>query len=177
MKRALIILLLAGFNVCSAGEIKIENPPLPIDLQLADRMWVYIKQQTGAPATVPAPIITMDWEVPIMARMGTQYPTLEDATVRLQISIAPRTVDMWPPEMVMYGLAHEMAHYALILKENDWDATKKVYTVKRKHHCDPEFKAITRGVADQLWNVWHSDTLRSKMYDEVIKSCSNQPDQ
>jgi len=171
--------------VCSAnaatpvpGDIlTIENPSPPVDLKVVNRLWHYIKDVTGAPKDLPPPSITLDWEVPIRAAMGTQFPTEEEPNVRLQISIAPRTIDTWPREMVEYGIGHELVHYVFILQENNWDATKSTFSVKRKHHCDPEFKAITRGVADQLWAIWHSDALRSKMYDEVQKACANFPQQ
>jgi hypothetical protein len=40
-----------------------------------------------------------------------------------------------------------------------------------------EFKAITRAIADEIWNIYHSDTQRAAMYDEVEKSCFNEPNQ
>jgi hypothetical protein len=183
IKHVLFIVLLS--IVCSAnagpsrpGDILvIENPPPPIDLEVVNRLWHYIKKAINAPADLPPPPIVMDWKVPIMARMGTQYPDENEPNLRFQISIAPRTVDMWEPEMVLYGIGHELVHYVFILRENNWDTTKRTYVVKLKHHCDREFKAITRGVADKLWNVWHSGTLRAKMYDEVIKSCGDNPEQ
>ena len=176
MKYILSLLLVFSLNVF-AEEVTIVNTPPPIDLEVTTRVWEYVKKATGAPKDLAPPLMVLDWEVPIIAKMGTQAPTPEYPEYRLQISIAPRTVDMWPPEMIQWGIGHEMTHYALILKENNWDATKKVFIIKRKHHCDPEFMAITRGVADYLWTIWHSDTIKAKMYDEVIKSCGNNPEQ
>jgi len=172
-----LLFLVLSLNVFAENHITIINTPPPIDLEVTNRVWEYVKKSTGAPKDLPPPTIIMDWEVPLIARMGTQAPTQDFPKIKLQISIAPRTVDMWPPEMIQWGIGHEMVHYAFILKENNWDTKKKIFIVKRKHHCDPEFMAITRGIADLLWDIWHVDTMRAKMYDEVIKSCGSYPDQ
>lgn len=178
MRKLLIPLFMLLMAPAFAAPLKpIENTPPPIDLEIMNRVWQYVKAQTGAPDDVVNPRILLDWEVPIIARMGTQYPTPEFPDNALQISVAPRTIDMLPPEMIQFGLGHEEVHYLFILKENDWDAGRRTFIVKRRHHCDPEFKAITRGIADLLWSVWHSDKLRAQMYDEVVKSCSNEPQQ
>lgn len=156
---------------------KIENPPPSIDMDVVNRLWTYVKKEAGAPDNLTPPLVTLDWDVPMIARMGTQIPTEWTPNLPLQISIAPRTIDMTQKEMVLFGIGHEMTHYVFVLKENNWDASKKTFSIKRKHHCDKEFKKITYGVADQLWNMYHSDTLKYQMYQEVMKSCANFPDQ
>jgi hypothetical protein len=37
--------------------------------------------------------------------------------------------------------------------------------------------ALTRAIADEIWKIYHSDTQRAAMYDEVEKSCFNEPNQ
>lgn len=155
----------------------IENPSPPFDFDVINRLWHYIKKSTNAPATLPPPPITLDWNVPIIVAMGTQYPTEEQPNTRLQISIAPRIVDTWKKEMVLYGIGHELIHYVFLLRDNDWDTTKPWFIVKRKHHCDREFKMISKGIADQLWTIWHDIVLKLKMYQEINTSCIQFPQQ
>lgn len=173
----LFLALCFSASIVFAGEIRIENTPPPIDLEMVERIWQYIKTATNAPKNLPPPKIIMDWEVPPLARMGYQFPTETTPDDLSQISIAPRTVDMWPKDIVSWGIGHEMAHYVFLMRENGWETERKWFYNFRKHHCDLEFQQITKGIADLIWSVYHSTADKTKMYDEVQKSCFMHPDQ
>jgi hypothetical protein len=180
LKRCLLsvglsMLLIQG---ASARDIdSIEYTPPEIDFDVINRLWGFVKKTTHAPADLPPPKLVLDWHVPAFARMGFQYPTQEFPEYGMQISIAPRTIEHYTKEMVTWGVGHELVHYAFILRENDWRLSQPTFRDQLKHHCDLEFKAITRAIADQIWLIYHSDTQRAAMYDEVEKSCFNEPNQ
>lgn len=160
-----------------AEPISVENTPPPIDMEMINKIWMYLTSVTQAPNNLPPPKIVMDWEVPALARMGYQFPTAEHPEYPSQISIAPRTVDMWPRDIVTWGIGHELTHYIFLMRENNWDTSRTYFYNYRKHHCDPEFMAITRDIADLIWSTYHSTIDRAKMYDEVQKSCFTHPEQ
>lgn len=175
--RALILAALLAVSSVFAGEIVVDNTPPPIDLEMVERVWQFLKQSTGAPKTLPPPKIIMDWDVPPLARMGYQFPNSEFPDTISQISIAPRTVDMWPRDIVTWGIGHEMAHYIFLMRENNWETNRTTFFNFRKHHCDPEYMELTRQIADLIWSTYHSSSDRTKMYDEVQKACFNHPEQ
>ena len=175
--RNLILALCFSASIVFAGEIHIENTPPPIDIEMVEKIWLYLKQVTKAPVNLPAPKIVMDWEVPPLARMGYQFPTQEYPETISQISIAPRTVDMWPRDIVSWGIGHELTHYIFLMRENNYEIDRKFFYNFRKHHCDKEFMEVTRNIADLIWSTYHSGSDKTKMYDEVQKSCFNNPDQ
>ena len=149
-------------------EIEISQPP--IDLQHVNWIWERLKKEIGAPNDLPPPPIVLDWEVPIYARMGTQYPSKEFPTYRMQISIAPRTIDTESDTMILFGIGHELVHYLFIMRENDYEI-KEIYTVELMHHCNMEFQDYNRIVIDVIWNIYHM--AKHRMNDEIVKSCSN----
>ena len=155
----------------------IEYTPPEIDYDVIGRMWDFVKLSTHAPSDLPPPRLVLDWHVPPFARMGFQYPTEKFPSYQMQISIAPRTIEQYSKEMVSWGLGHELVHYAFILRENHWQRGQATFQDQLKHHCNPEFKQITRAIADEIWKIYHSDTQRAAMYDEVEKSCFNEPNQ
>jgi len=166
-------------TVCFAGP-QIEQivvPPVPIDLELVNRLWEYGKKRVGAPDDLPPPPITLDWEVPRIARMAMQYPTVQEPNYPIQISIAPRVVDMEDRLLVTWAIGHEITHYLFLMREFDWNHKQATYNPTRKHHCDPEFKDITKGMGEVLWNVYHSTDFIMKVRDEIVKSCANFPQQ
>ena len=130
-----------------------------------------------SPRDLPPPRLELDWHVPPFARMGFQYPTDKFPEYQMQISIAPRTIEQYSKEMVSWGVGHELVHYVFILRENHWHYGQATFQDHLKHHCNPEFKQITRAIADEIWKIYHSDTQRAAMYDEVEKSCFNEPNQ
>ena len=155
----------------------IEVTPPEIDFDVITRLWGFVKKTTHAPAALPPPPLVLDWHVPPFARMGFQYPTPQFPDNIMQISIAPRTIDSYSKEMVTWGVGHELVHYVFIMRENHWQNRRATFADSFKHHCDLEFKAITRAIADEIWKIYHSDTQRAAMYDEVEKSCFNEPNQ
>ena len=169
---------------CLSGSLRagtelqsIEYTPPEIDYDVIARLWGFVKRQTGAPKDLPAPRLVLDWHVPPFARMGFQYPTDQFPHNAMQISIAPRTIEQYSKEMVTWGVGHELVHYAFIMRENHWRRGQKTFQDQLKHHCNPEFKNLTRAIADEIWKIYHSDTQRAAMYDEVEKSCFNEPNQ
>jgi len=156
---------------------EIELTPPPINFDDINRIWTWLKKEVGAPEDLPPPLLVLDWEVPIRAKMGFQYPTKEYPENRLQISVAPRTIDMLSWYMVLFGIGHELTHYIILLRENDYDVGKKTYDDTLLHHCNPEFLQVTRNIAEEIWNIYHSDHDRARMYNEVIKACSRFPGQ
>jgi len=165
-------------SVMAANDFKqIEYTPPEIDYDVIGRLWDFVKTSTHAPADLPPPKLVLDWHVPPFARMGFQYPTEKFPEYAMQISIAPRTIEHYSKEMVTWGVGHELVHYAFILRENKWQRGQTTFQDQLKHHCNPEFKHLTRAIADQIWHVYHSDTQRAAMYDEVEKSCFNEPNQ
>ena len=156
---------------------QIEYAPPEMDYDVIGRMWEFVKHTTGAPEDLPPPRLVLDWHVPPFARMGFQYPTEKFPEYAMQISVAPRTIEQYSKEMVSWGIGHELVHYAFILRENHWQRSKLTFQDQLKHHCNPEFKLITRAIADEIWKIYHSDTQRAAMYDEVEKSCFNEPNQ
>ncbi len=179
-KAVLLSLLLvtnqAGAN--EAGQLKgIELTQPPIDLEMVHRVWLTLKKETGAKENIPYPPIVLDWEVPRIALMGTQYPTKEFPNNRLQISLAPRTLDTLDHQLLLFGIGHELTHYLFILRENEWDPHKQYYVVKRRHHCDAEFQRIMRVTIDLIWNTYHDDGMRSRLSNEPRRSCVEHPEQ
>jgi hypothetical protein len=172
-----ILLLLITTSVFARENISIINTPAPIDIDMVTDIWLYVKKELDAPDNLKDPVIVLDWEVPIIARMGFQFPTEEYPNNLLQISVAPRTVDSWSKDMISWGIGHEITHYVLVMKENGWNTEKTVFVNKMKHHCNKEFKRITRGIADLIYKVYHSEIDRSKMYNEVEHSCRIHPEQ
>lgn len=167
-----------SWQAWAASDIShIEYTPPDIDFDVISRLWVFVKKTTQAPPDLPPPKLVLDWHVPAFARMGFQYPTREFPDYEMQISIAPRTIEHYTKEMVTWGVGHELTHYAFILRENHWRRSQPTFQDHLKHHCNPEFKAITRAIADEIWKIYHSDTQRAAMYDEVEKSCFNEPNQ
>ena len=155
----------------------VEQTPPPIDFQSINRIWKWLTSEIGAPADFPPPPLALDWEVPLFAKMGFQYPTEEYPNTRLQISIAPRTIDMESPKMLLFGIGHELAHYLFLLRDNDYNLAKHVFAPGKPHHCDLAFMEITRGVADLIWSMHHDSPVRDAMYAEIDKSCQKYPGQ
>lgn len=175
--RKLIGILLLCFSELAMCQLvqPIDQGTVPINMKDVDRVWTFLKQRTNAPQDVPPPKIIIDWAMPGFARMATEYPTEKYPDRPVQISVGPGTVQNWPPQMVMWALGHEIVHYLWVLEENGWDYNKKTYTATRKHHCDQQFKIITRDLADELWKQWHDEGLRAAMYNEIHRSCATFP--
>ncbi len=109
--------------------------------------------------------------------MGFQYPTAQYPNNPLMVGIAPRTIDTWPHELVTYGVGHELLHYLFLLRDNNFDVEARVFEQDSPRHCNRQFMKVSRRIADRIWDMYHSTAYRTQMYDEVTKSCFNQPGQ
>lgn len=162
---------------CNSTLIEMSAPPVSkLDPADVARVWGRIKKELNAPADLPMPPIVLDWEVPVYAKMGFQYPNPIFPNTRMQISIAPRTLDIGR-EMLLFGIGHELTHYAFLMRDNEWNPAKKVFEKESLHHCNAEFMGINRKVSDEIWSMYHSDVQRSAMEGEISRSCSRHPGQ
>lgn len=158
--------------------LSIDVLPPPISREDVDEVWAHIKKETGAPADFPLPPFQMSWDVPFPARMMFQAPVDEEwIDNKIAIILAPRTIESESDLMVLWGVGHELTHYAFTLKHNGWDLHKRLYDFGPPQHCDPEFQRITDGIADVLWGMYHSETERSKMYAAADMACQKAPEQ
>lgn len=155
----------------------IELAQPPIDLEMVHRLWVVLKKETNAPSSLPYPPIVLDWEVPKIAMMGFQYPTKEYPDNRLQISLAPRTLDLMKDQEILFGIGHELTHYLFLLRNNGWDPNKKTYEPGKPQHCDPEFQRLMRMIIQKIWDTYHDDATRNRLNSEPRRSCTAHPDQ
>ena len=78
--------------------------------------------------------------------------------------------------MVNWALGHELVHYAMLMRENQWVA-RPVYKNTIKHHCNPEFLKLTGDIADFISDAQSPSRERLRMYSEVFRSCTRHPDQ
>lgn len=150
---------------------EIELTPPPIDYYALNRIWGRLVKELNVPSHVIPPPIVLDWDVPIQARMGFQWPSKKYPNYRMQISVAPRTIDLWNDALVSFGIGHELLHYILIMRENGYNTKNKVFENTLFHHCNEEFKRLQKVIAETIWNIYHSSSDRSRMHDEIIKSC------
>jgi hypothetical protein len=176
--KVLITSLLGSFvfisNAMAIDKIELTEPP--IDYYMVDRIWTMLKRETGAPSDLLPPPLVLDWNMPQLAKMAFQYPTNEYPDNRIQISVAPRTIDLWSRDVVSWGVGHEYLHYLWILEENGWRMSG-TFETKRKHHCNGDFMAITNKVADLIWSVYHDGQEQSTMYKEAHTACRERPNQ
>ena len=148
-----------------------------LDWRMIGQIWRLVKDETGAPPDLPMPPIEISSNMPAAARMMFQYPTQETATDRMIILINPTTLETYDRDMIDWGLGHELTHYALILEENGWDTGLAFYQQQRLHHCNRRFMKITRDIADLITSVYHDERARYQMYNQVQRSCVDQPHQ
>ena len=164
-----------AFLFCLASSIAYATDDL--DWLIINRVWTFVKTQTGAPADLPMPPIFVSADMPAAARMMFQYPTRENPQDRMVIMINPTTLETYDRDMIDWGLGHELTHYAMILQENNWDLTRETYNQTILHHCNREFMRITRQIADLIYSVYHDERDRYQMYHQVQRSCVDQPHQ
>ncbi len=177
MRRFPSILLLAGafFATMAAAEPSrrvsfcpaegdFKTLPAGIDVDVANRLWCWMKQQVGAPVALPPPPV-------FVGALGSNkysvfvFPTPEAPDVPVSIEIASDTVQYEDPIFVLWALGHELAHGLFTLRKFGFkEQTSYPATLPHVQHCDPEFQRVTRGAADVLWDIWHSSNLRSKMH-------------
>lgn len=167
---------LLAFLFCLVSSIANAQPKLNLDWSVIELEWRYIKQQVGAPNDLPMPPIVVE-TLPPNARMMFQFPVEETSDFPMQIIIAPSTLQSFDYEMIDWGIGHELTHYAFIMRDNNWDPTKRAFVQSRLHHCNREFMMITKGVAEIIFNVYHGQRELYAMYDFVQRSCLANPNQ
>lgn len=172
MKNLLIaFLLILPASISWAELIKID-----LDWPMIELEWKFIKQRVGAPIDLPMPPIIVE-ALPSRARMMFQFPIQDYSDYDMQISIAPETLKNYGYEMIDWGLGHELTHYAFIMRDNNWDYTKKTFVQNFTHHCNPEFMRITQDIAGIIYNIYHGQRERYMMLNEVHRSCLLHPNQ
>ena len=106
--------------------------------------------------------------------MMFQFPSEDAPDNNLQISIGTQSTRLWKEDMFLWALGHELAHYAFLMHENQWQK-KTIYDNNIRHHCNIEFMRITRDIVEIIWEQYQSVVNRMRMYNEVFKSCARQP--
>lgn len=163
---------------------KIHASPLPMvspgdksfDLAGLQVIWEFIKSKTGAPADAVMPRLVVQPGLPTTARMVFEFPSEDQPQNTLQINVSPRTLQLWSRPMVNWALGHELVHYAMLMRENQW-IEQSVYKNTIKHHCNPEFLKLTGDIADLISDAQSPSRERLRMYSEVFRSCTRHPDQ
>ena len=146
------------------------------DVDALNSIWAYIKLQTGAPADAQLPRLVIQPNLPTNARMVFEFPSEDQPLNGLQINVSPRTLQAWSRSMVNWALGHELVHYALLMRENQW-TPQVIYKNSIKHHCNPEFLRLTGEIADLISDTQAPGRERLRMYSEVFRSCTRHPDQ
>lgn len=147
-----------------------------LDWYTIEKEWSFIKNQLNAPDDLPMPPISIESNMPPAARMMFQFPVEDDGT-EMRIMINSTTLINYNTEMIDWGIGHELTHYAFILRENSWELNKPSYNYTVKHHCNKEFMSITKNIADIVFDVYHGERERYRMWDEVQRSCALYPNQ
>ena len=122
------------------------------------------------------PRLVLQPSLPSAARMVFEFPSEDQPQNRLQINVSPRTLQAWSRSMVNWAVGHELVHYAMLMRENHWEP-QAIYKNTVKHHCNPEFMALTAGIADLISDAQSPSRERLRMYSEVFRSCARDPDQ
>lgn len=153
----LTLLPLGPLPARASDEISLPSP-LDAERVLAERYWDWLRQEVGAPPDLPWPRIDVE-PLPPTVRMAFAYPTAQTPWQTTRILISPRAIDRaaGPEHLVVFGeLAHELAHYVLVMRENGWNHTGTELNDAVHHHCSPEFMRLTRKAGDFIWQVYHS---------------------
>ena len=97
--------------------------------------------------------------------MVLQFPTEAAPHRELRIIASVRSIERAAAgeELIVIGeLGHELVHFVLLLKENDWDPSRRPMENRIHHHCDPTFMRLARHVGTIIWDSYHSnDAVRS----------------
>lgn len=176
---ACLTVFLASGSPTWANSLEIEMDeqapsPIIVDREALERVWTYIKKEAGAPDDLSMPPFVASWKIFGLAIAAFSAPTEEAHTMRPHILLVPN-VGNEESNMVLWYIAHELTHYAFLMRHNDWDVNRKTFDVGKPHHCDPEFKRVTHGAADAIWDIYHGDTALHRSYGEVERSCRVTP--
>lgn len=156
----------ASFEGISAAERARPLLPEPLDRnqEVFDRYWSWLLVETGAPADLPWPAMTVE-TLPTLVRMAFFFPTPSDPDRAMRIVLSPRSIARarGGEQLVVLGeVAHEIVHYVLLMQENDWAFDRPFFENAVHHHCDAEFQRLVAHVGSVLWSAYHSrDTIRA----------------
>ena len=146
------------------------------DMATLQVIWDFIKSKTNAPADASMPRLVVQPGLPTTARMVFEFPSEDQPQNTLQINVSPRTLQLWSRSMVNWAVGHELVHYAMLMRENQW-VEQTIYKNTIKHHCNPEFLKLTGDIADLISDAQSPSRERLRMYSEVFRSCIRHPDQ
>jgi hypothetical protein len=146
------------------------------DMATLQVIWDFIKSKTNAPADAGMPRLVVQPGLPTTARMVFEFPSEDQPQNTLQINVSPRTLQLWSRSMVNWAVGHELVHYAMLMRENQW-VEQTIYKNTIKHHCNPEFLKLTGDIADLISDAQSPSRERLRMYSEVFRSCIRHPDQ
>lgn len=137
--------------------------PTGIDLDGANRVWCWLKQQVGAPLELPPPRVFVG-NLPSNKYSVFVFPTVEAPDSPFSIEIAWNTLKYDDHIFVLWALGHELAHSLFTLRSFDFKMqTMYPAELPQIHHCDPEFRRMTREVTQVLWDIWHSSDQTSRI--------------
>ncbi len=147
----LALLLIATISQAAEPQIIIEYPKPDIDLKIIAGMIEVIRNETGLSNYSPPPIV-VDWKVPLPYLGGLQFPTEDNPTNRLQISVPPRVIDInekMTKGFLYYVIGHEMLHDAFM---------QMGYAAENKfsHHCERNYREILEKVVDHILTVFRT---------------------
>lgn len=137
--------------------------PSGIDLDSANRVWCWMKQQVHAPLGLALPPVFVG-ALPSTKYSVFVFPTPEIPDDLLSIEIASTTMRYEDPLFVLWALGHKLAHSLFTLRPFGFE-TQDTYpaSLPNVQHCDPEFQRVTKGAADVLWGIYHSSHQRLRM--------------
>lgn len=173
----MVAALLVFFALCtSAAADGVSKRPLPcpaagdfqqlpagLDLESANRVWCWMKQEVRAPLDLAPPPVLVG-PLPLTKFSVFVFPTPEAPGNEFSIEIATTTMRHEDPLFVLWALAHELAHSLFTLRPFGFEPqTSYPATLPNVQHCDPAFQRVTSGAADVLWDIYHSSDQRLRM--------------
>lgn len=137
--------------------------PSGLDVDSANRVWCWMKQQVHAPLDLAPPPVLVG-ALPLTKFSVFVFPTPKTPDAPFSIEIAANTVRYEDPLFVLWALAHELAHSLFTLRPFGFEP-QSTYSASLPNvqHCDPEFQRMTNGAADVLWDIYHSSDQRLRM--------------
>jgi len=138
--------------------------PEGLDVDSANRIWCWMKRELGAPLALSPPPV-------FVGPLGSNnysvfvFPTAQTPDNAFSIEIGSNTMRYEDPLFVLWALGHELAHVLFTLRPYGFVEQMTYPRISAfTQHCDPEFRRITRGAADVIWNIFHSSQQRSRMF-------------
>ena len=148
----------------------------PLDNASLNKIWAWLKTQTSSPKDAPMPNLVIQSDLPPAARLMFEFPSESEPNNPMQISISHRTSHTWSRPMLNWAIGHELVHYVLLMRENNWKS-QAIYKNEIKHHCNSEFMDLTAGIADLISDAQPQAHERLSMYAEIFRSCVRFPEQ